>query len=284
MPSHLPYPKTKFSVVYIHGWSSCRQDIAPIPELVAEKLGAHLFCARLSGHAHLRKEVEKGVSLVHHATAQNLMDDAVEAIEIGRKLGEKVILMGFSTGAVLCTWIASQPVYQPHIASLILVAPAFALADPQYRILKWINAILRPLPFGTGLFTREKLVKAVLGQEMGPKIQEHEVEAKKYWTCAYPSTAILNLVDVLWLAENIDFSEIDIPVMIIGNPKDNQVSYPEMKVKYAEFGSKVKQFKTIKRSPDLHVCVGRIFSAMNVESCLLDILSFLRRCDIKGEK
>eukprot|EP00298_Acanthocystis_sp_HF-20_P003626 c13975_g1_i1.p1 GENE.c13975_g1_i1~~c13975_g1_i1.p1 ORF type:complete len:384 (-),score=146.67 c13975_g1_i1:26-1177(-) len=276
----LSHPKTKYSVVYVHGWSSCRQDVSPLPELVAEKLGAHLFCGRLSGHGHLNKEEEKGSSLVSCATVDNLFEDALEAFDIGRKIGEKVILMGFSTGAALITWLAAQPQFAPYIAAIVLVSPAYALSNPQYSALKWSNAILKMIPFGIGTMARKMLVKSVIGEQIQIKITDPHKEARKYWTWLYPASAILHLADVLWVVDNIDFESIDVPVMIIANPVDNKVCYQEIKKRYEEFGSQHKSFKVISYSPDVHVCVGRIFSSMNVDDCVSDVLKFLQKANI----
>lgn len=56
-------------------------------------------------------------------TEEKLLESARFAIEIGKKLGEKVILMGTSTGASLALYLASQREYQKHISSLILYSP-----------------------------------------------------------------------------------------------------------------------------------------------------------------
>lgn len=42
--------QTPYSLVYLHGFSACRQETAPLSEIVAEKLGANLFYTRFKGH------------------------------------------------------------------------------------------------------------------------------------------------------------------------------------------------------------------------------------------
>ena len=42
--------RTPVSIVYFHGLSATRQEVAPLPELVAGELAANLFYTRLAGH------------------------------------------------------------------------------------------------------------------------------------------------------------------------------------------------------------------------------------------
>ena len=97
---------TEFAVVYIHGWAACRQEIAPTPQLLARALGANLYCHRLSGHGRRREESAPASSpdgdiLLREATPGRLFRDALEALRVGRALGDRVILVGVSTGAAL---------------------------------------------------------------------------------------------------------------------------------------------------------------------------------------
>ena len=42
--------KTPLSIIYLHGFSACRLEVAPLCDIVAHDLGANLFYTRLSGH------------------------------------------------------------------------------------------------------------------------------------------------------------------------------------------------------------------------------------------
>ena len=94
---HEDHRKTKFSLVYVHGFSASRQDCCPVPELVAEHLEANTFYARLAAHG-LRDEDFANVS------ANDWLNDIHEAVEIGKQLGDRVVLMGHSTGGTLGLW------------------------------------------------------------------------------------------------------------------------------------------------------------------------------------
>ena len=44
------HARTPLAIVYIHGFSASPGEIRPLPDLVAQKLGANLYFARLRGH------------------------------------------------------------------------------------------------------------------------------------------------------------------------------------------------------------------------------------------
>jgi alpha-beta hydrolase superfamily lysophospholipase len=64
------------------------------------------------------------------------LNDTVEALAIGRRLGGKVIMMGVSTGAAAVIWLATQPDAEA-LAAVILVSPNFAPANRSANVLLW---------------------------------------------------------------------------------------------------------------------------------------------------
>src|SRR6478752_7796492 len=92
--------KTPLSLVYIHGFSASRKDIAPVIESLAGTLGANAFLTRLAAHGRATSAEFATV------TPQDWLNDAREALAIGRRVGDRVILIGTSTGALLATIVA----------------------------------------------------------------------------------------------------------------------------------------------------------------------------------
>jgi len=88
--------RTDWAVVYLHGFSASGEEIRPVPDAVAAALGANLFFARLSGHG------RDGAAMAE-ASVADWMADTAEALAIGRALGERVLVIGTSTGAALAT-------------------------------------------------------------------------------------------------------------------------------------------------------------------------------------
>ena len=84
--------KTPYAIVFIHGYGASRQGMAPLPEQLAAKIGANLFYTRIKGHG------RTSVDAMGEGSTEDWLIDGAEAMEIGKRLGEKTILMGQSTG------------------------------------------------------------------------------------------------------------------------------------------------------------------------------------------
>mgnify|MGYP001803425172 FL=1 len=65
-------------------------------------------------------------------TAEDMMQSAAEAIAIGKKIGNKVILVTTSTGGTYGLYLAEQ---QPDIAAIILYSPNVKIYDPNSGLL-----------------------------------------------------------------------------------------------------------------------------------------------------
>ena len=122
--------KTNLSIVYLHGFSATRQETAPLGERVAAELGANLFYTRLRGH------VRSGQAL-GEVVVNDWLSNGQEAMAIGKRLGERVLLINSSTGGTLCAWISLQPQWRPHILAAVLISPNFGPRDARSQILLW---------------------------------------------------------------------------------------------------------------------------------------------------
>ena len=86
--------KSSTSVVFIHGFSATRFECSPVIDMVAEKLQANLYFTRLRGHG------QDGRAL-GESSFDEFLEDTIEAIEIGKTIGDEVIVIGSSTGCSL---------------------------------------------------------------------------------------------------------------------------------------------------------------------------------------
>ncbi|KZL20096.1 hypothetical protein PsAD2_01582 [Pseudovibrio axinellae] len=62
---------------------------------------ANLYYTRLTGH-------DRTGEALAEATLYDRINDLAEAVEIGRQIGEKIIIVSTSTGATLSAWLAMQ--------------------------------------------------------------------------------------------------------------------------------------------------------------------------------
>ncbi len=113
--------RTPWAVVYLHGFSASRLEVAPLPERVAQALGANVYYARLSGNG--RSGIAMG-----EATVQDWLADTVEAARIGRLIGDKVLFVATSTGGTLGTWLATRPEGQA-ISAYAFISPNYGPKD-----------------------------------------------------------------------------------------------------------------------------------------------------------
>jgi len=112
--------KTPFSVVYLHGFSASQGEGAPMHKDFAKRYGCNLYLARLYGHGLNEEEA------MLDWTPEKFIESAKRAIAIGEQLGEKVIVMGTSTGCTAALLLASE---NPNIHSLINYSPNIDIAN-----------------------------------------------------------------------------------------------------------------------------------------------------------
>jgi esterase/lipase len=113
--------KTEYAIVYLHGFSASQEEGDPVHRNIAKQFGCNLYLPRLAEHG-----IDTTDALIN-MTADNLWESAKEAYAIGKQLGDKVILMGTSTGGTLALQLAAA---YPEIAGLVLYSPNIAINDP----------------------------------------------------------------------------------------------------------------------------------------------------------
>lgn len=280
--------KTKYAVVFLHGWGACRQECRPVPERIAEAIGANLYCNRLPGHGRRHKRGRlggggpDGDTLVDEAHPRALMESAVEALRVGLAIGEEVILLGMSTGGVLATWLTTLPSIRQHIAALVLISPAFALGHPLYPVLKHSFAMLRLLPGSFGKRVRSWLIKAVIGNtKTSPALSE---EHQRFNALVYPTEAILNLLDVLWTLETIKFSSVEVPTIMLGNPNDHVTNFRVKATNaFLRLGEVPKVLHCVTNSEHPHVIASGMLSPSTVDE-ISDAVNLFLKTHIARER
>lgn len=124
--------KTPYSLVYIHGFSASKEEGNPVHRAVADSLGMNAFFCRLPAHG--LNDIDAFKSL----TANDMIATAEQAIQIGKLLGEKVIVMGTSTGGTLALIEAAK---DPSIAAVVLYSPLIDFFDNRLAIMTYPHGI-----------------------------------------------------------------------------------------------------------------------------------------------
>lgn len=109
--------KTKYSIVYLHGFTASHIEGQPWHTTLARHFGCNLYLARLHSHGLDKENFFEGFNY------PALLDSVLEACRIGQKLGENVLLMGTSTGGGLALHAAGSLHYPVTIKGLLLVSP-----------------------------------------------------------------------------------------------------------------------------------------------------------------
>jgi len=113
--------KTEYAIVYLHGFSASQEEGDPVHRNIAKQFGCNLYLSRLAEHG-----IDTTDQLIN-LTVDNYWESVKQALAIGRQLGNKVILMGTSTGATQAIQLAAT--YPDYISALILYSPNIAIKD-----------------------------------------------------------------------------------------------------------------------------------------------------------
>lgn len=247
--------RTPLAVVYLHGFSADRHEMDPVPRLVAAALGANLFLTRLTGHG------QDGAAL-GEATAADWLRDTEEALEVGRRLGERVVVLGASTGATLALWGAAGDRWSESLAALVLVSPNFGPRDRRTRILLW--------PWG-GL-----LARALVGPERC--FQPLNEAQARHWTTCYPTRALLPMMALVEHVRTSELGRVRAPVLVLYSPGDLVVDARETERLFPTLGSAMKRLEIVEDTDDpaRHVLAGDILSPSSNEAMAERIVAFVR--------
>jgi esterase/lipase len=245
--------RTPLALVYLHGFSATRQEVAPLCKRLASSLGANLFYTRFTGHG----RPGRAMSAV---TVSDLANDALEALAIGRRLGDRPIIIGTSTGGTLATWLASQD-HSRSIHAVILLSPNFGPRNPMAEVLNWPWARFY-VPLIQGRTRRWE-----------PTNDLHA----RYWTTQYPTEALFSMMGAVRLARSLDLERIDLPFLFIYSPNDQVVDSDKTDKVFARLGGSHKSRRLIFSSgdPAQHVIAGEILSPQTTDAVLSTILTFL---------
>lgn len=241
-------------MLYLHGYSATRQELAPLPEQLANALGANLYEGRLKGHGLPGKALGE-------CEANDWIRDGLEAYEIGRRLGKKLILIGNSTGSTLWTYIAQRKRSQ-DIAAMVLLSPNYRPRDPRSKLLT--------LPWGA------QLAQLIAGKER--RWKAHNALQEKYWTTRYPVVALTQLMALVELTVAKDWSQITCPTLVIHSDNDRVVSLDVLKENLPRMAAKPLKVEVFKDSQDPagHTMAGDVLSPKTTPKVLSMILDFVK--------
>jgi esterase/lipase len=247
--------RTALSVVYLHGFSADRHEIDPVPRLVAEALDANLYYARLAGHG------QDGAAM-GRAKASDWLRDVEEALAVGGRIGDRVVVLGTSTGGTLAVWGASRSTRRDVVHALVLMSPNFQPRSRASRVLLW--------PWGGAL------ARLLVGPERC--FEPANPEQARHWTTCYPVGALLPMMALVEEVRALDFGAIQNPVLMLHSEDDRVVDVRETRRVFVELGSTLKRMEAVEGVDDRdgHILAGRIMSPRSTDDVAARIVAFVR--------
>jgi len=245
--------KTQIAIVYLHGFSASRQETVPLCDNFARQVGANLFYTRLTGHG-------RGSAAMGEGTVNDWLNDTVEAFEIGRRLGERVLLVGTSTGGTLAAWFMAT--YRPtDLLGCVLISPNFLPAHPAARVLlfPWTTGIIRKLAGDTWKWE--------------PANPQHGL----YWTTTHPISAVFTMMRLVRLVRKANMAAVTTPTLLFYSPQDRVVNAQASQKVFARLASPIKRKIAITNAQDpaQHVLAGDILSPQATGPILQEMLTFV---------
>lgn len=233
--------QTDLALVYVHGFSATKFETRPVPDDVAKALGANLYLARLEGHG------RDGAAMGQPAWTDWLAD-TLQALDVGRAIGRRVIVMSCSTGCPLVTVALARDGMAENIVGNVVVSPNFGMAS------KLLNLLL-------GLPMAERWLPAIAGRERGfdPISPEHE----KWWTTRYPSRAVFTMMNAVKAAWRTNATNLKVPTLVLACETDRVVSLTETRRYMKKWGGSVAEEILVMGSDDDangHLIMGDVFS------------------------
>lgn len=246
--------RTPLAIVYVHGFSATKQEIRPLPDKVAAALGANLFYTRLAGHG------QDGAAMAG-ASVNAWVNDFAEALAIGERLGERVVVVATSTGASIASWAATEPGLRERMAGVVLVSPNYGV--------KAGGAGLLAGPWGL------QIARLVAGDERGFE-PVNEAQAR-YWTTRYPIEAVMPMSAVVAMAAEAPVESAAVPALFVFSDADAVVR-PDLTRAVAKRWGGPHALVTVDDSgdPSNHVIAGDALSPGTTERLAAAVTDWIR--------
>ena len=248
--------KTPYSVVYLHGFSASQAEGDPTHRRFAKEFGCNLFLSRLADHG-----IDTTEALLQF-TPDRVWESAKEALAIGKKLGNKVILLSTSTGGTLALMLAAE--YPQDVFALINLSPNIAINDG--------SAFILNDPWGL------QIARMVMGGNY--RVTDASEEHAKYWNKKYRLESLTQLEELVESSmTDKTFKGVTQPSLTLYYYKNEEEQDPQVKVSAMltmneELGTPA-DFKVAKAIPDAgaHV-LGSSMTSKDLEGVYNEIERF----------
>src|SRR5210317_185784 len=247
-----PGERTAYVVVNLHGFSATRQETAPLAERVAKSLAANLFETRLAGHGHLERPMDA-------VRAEHWLADAAEALAVGARLGEKIVVIGTSTGGTLALAMSDHPTART-VSDIVLISPNLQPRDGKAG---WLTRPAGPL-----------IARLVAGDTRS--WDAHNELQARYWSTSYPIEAAVEVMRLVDLLNSRLPMQLQQKLLVLLSPDDEVVAPEATKQAFERISAPHKALIEVEDAgdPSNHVLAGDILSPGSTEDITALIVEF----------
>lgn len=248
--------RTPVSILYVHGFSATSEEIRPVPDRLADALGANLVYTRLTGHG-------RGGDAMAEATVHDWMQDLAEGLAAARAVGEKVVVLSTSTGGTLATAAALDAELSQDVAALIFVSPNFGVNDSSAPLLTMPGA--------------EWVLPILAGERRS--FEPASPAQGKYWSTDYPVVSLLPMAALVKTVVAMPFEQVQIPALFRFSLQDQVVRGDITQGIAARWGADA-QVQLVEPGEGIdtsgHVIAGDIMSPAGTDPAVAAMLDWLR--------
>lgn len=253
---HDPDGKARTSVafVYLHGFTATRQEVAPLVDSLADRFGANVFYTRLAGHG-------RSPEAMREASVAAWTRDVRQAMVYGSLLGDRVVLVGTSTGGSLAAWAAAQPEFRAALEAVVLISPNLGPREPLSGLLDG--------PWGL------QLARLLIGD--WHTWEPANAAQRRYWSTTSAIEGLPPMMATVALARDAADTPFEAAVQVFSSTEDQVVDPARIRRWFDRIEAPEKRFESLGDVGDRHdhVLAGDILSPDGTPVLLERITDFL---------
>ena len=216
--------KTKYSIVFIHGFTTTGYQSKEFLNKLSAELNANLFMTRLSGHG-VPYEGTKQMQI------DKIMYDVAEAIIIGERIGENVILIGHSLGGALSMLAADDELLSKKIDTLVLFAPGNSGISP----FAFMNTLISSLVDRTG-----SLCWLIDCDPRSFMDLPEDEKWENYFATDFDTNIFYQIARIPFATDSISYDTISTSALVFYDENDQLVNAGKLKSNFEKWAAKNK--------------------------------------------
>jgi pimeloyl-ACP methyl ester carboxylesterase len=231
--------RSPLAILYIHGFGAARAEGEAVVDEVAETLSANVYYLRLPGHG-------GGEEAQARAVATDYLDVVDEAVVRARDLGERLVVIGSSTGGLLGAWVAAR--HPQQVDALVMASPLFGFRDR--------------LAFLAGTPTGIALVERLLGPERDASWR-NDPEGRKqpgyeqHWIMSQRWSAFFALHELYRRCATPEMlARVRAPALLLYTDRETVLDVASMKAAFAQLGG-VAQSRLVAIDDGNHILLSK---------------------------